>query len=390
MKAVGLMAGTSLDGIDAALVDLSRTRWGVTAELLAFETTPYSGETVRLILEASEARTGTVDKVARLNFYLGELFAEAANGIIKQAGVRPVEVEFIGSHGQTIHHLPQPVKLGPYKVRATLQIGEPSVIAARTGITTVADFRPADVAAGGEGAPLVPYVDYLLFRHPKHTRLLINIGGIANATLLPAGQGDPLAVKASDLGPGNMVIDELVRRMTNYKESYDRDGQNAARGKVNQKLLAELLASEFFSAAPPKSTGRERFGAAYVDAMIAAHPGRGKSAFLDLIATATELTAEAIVRHYRKFYEGSAPADEVIVSGGGAQNLALMEGLGRKFSPVPVMSSGEYGVPPLAKEAIAFAVLALETLKGRPANLPGATGAKRRAALGKIVPAPGA
>lgn len=386
MKAIGLMAGTSLDGISAAVVEFPPGRSGLEVSLESFHTYPYSGETVRLILEASDAKTGTVDKIARLNFYLGELFAEAALKIMKAADLTPAEVDFIGSHGQTIHHLPAPVLMGQRRVRATLQIAEPSVIAVRTGVTTIADFRPADIAAGGEGAPLVPYVDYLLFRHPKRSRFLVNIGGIANGSIVPRAAEDPTAVVASDLGPGNMVINELTARMTNFKQNYDRDGRHAARGKVNPKLLAELLANPFFALPPPKSTGRERFGAPFVQALLAAHPPAKKDDYVDLIAAATALTAAAIHQHYEKFYSRKNPADEVIISGGGAKNLTLMRLIAERFAPIPVAASDEYGVPALAKEAIAFAILALETLHGRPANLPSATGAKQQVVLGKICP----
>jgi len=388
MKAIGLMAGTSLDGIDAALVEIGRSRGRVKADLLAFKTYPYSGETVRLILEASGHSTGTVDKVARLNFYLGELFAEAAIKIMKEAGVGPDEVKFIGSHGQTIHHLPQPVKMGKYKVRATMQVAEPSVIAVRTGVDVVADFRPADVAAGGSGAPLVPYVDYLLFRSEKRSRLLVNIGGISNATMLPAGLIDPAKVTASDIGPGNMVINELVSRMTNHKEDHDRDGRYAARGKIRQKILADLLKNRFFAEPIPKSTGRETFGAGYVDAILKKQPAKNQAAYADLIATATALTAQAVHNHYQKFHAKKTPADEIIVSGGGAKNITMMRTLTELFDPVPVAASGEYGVPALAKEAIAFAILAMETVARRPSNLPGATGARKMVVLGKIAPKP--
>lgn len=388
MKAIGLMAGTSLDGIDAAVVDIKRSGKGAQVELLAFKTYPYSGETVRYILECSDPASATVDKVSRLNFYLGELFAEAALEIMKEARVKSSELELIGSHGQTIHHLPGPVKMGKHRIRATLQVAEPSVIAARTGVTTVADFRPADIAAGGQGAPLVPYVDYLLFRDPKRTRFLVNIGGIANGTVLKKGQDDPAKVEASDIGPGNMVINELCSRMTNHKETYDRDGRYAAQGKVIPKLLSELLAAGFFAEQPPKSTGRERFGAKFVDSILQSHPADKRRDYLDLIATATELTAHAIFNHFAKFHADQADLDEVIVSGGGARNLLLMQRLSELFAPVAVASSSEYGIPAPAKEAIAFAILGLETLKGRPGNLPGATGAKKSVILGKIVPAP--
>ncbi len=388
MKAIGLMSGTSLDGIDAALVDICRTRGGTKAKLPAFYTLPFSSETVRMIREASEASSGRVDHIARLNFYLGELFAEAANELIRIGGVHASEIEYISSHGQTIHHLPELVQMGSRKVRATLQIGEPAVIAARTGITTIADFRPADVAAGGEGAPLVPYADYLLFRHSKRSRFLVNIGGICNCTVLPAGPADPDAVRASDIGPGNMVIDELVRRMTNNRESYDRDGRYASRGKVNHELLSELSSIEFFTLPPPKSTGRESFGADFVDSLMESAGVWEKRGFLDLISTATELTAKLIHGHYRRFYADDVAVDEVIVSGGGARNPSLMQSLACRFGQVSVAASDEYGIPAESKEAVAFAVLGMETLRKRPGNLCGATGANKRVVLGKIVPPP--
>ncbi len=386
MKVIGLMAGTSLDGVDAALVDLTRTEAGVRVELLSFKTYPYDGETVRFILEAGDEATGYVDKVARLNFYLGEIFAEAALSIIKEARIYPSDVDLIGSHGQTIHHLPMAEQMGKYKIRATLQVAEPSVIAVKTGVTTVADFRPADVAAGGSGAPLVPYVDYLLFSHPRKTRFLVNIGGIANGTVLEAGAVDPSSVVGSDVGPGNMLIDELTARHTNMKETYDRDGRHAAKGKASAKVVSELLESGFFSEPPPKSTGRERFGARFADAFIDVHPASRSGKYLDHIATATALTAQAIFRHYDAFYRQDKPVDEVIISGGGAKNLTLLRLLTELFQPIPVATSDEYGVPALAKEAIAFAILAMETVEGRPANIPGATGADRRVVLGKICP----
>jgi anhydro-N-acetylmuramic acid kinase len=382
MKAIGLMAGTSLDGIDAALVELGRR-----PRLLGFHSLPYDAETLAYIREASDPERGTVDGVARLNFYLGELLAAAVIGLLKKTRTPAAEVAFIGSHGQTIRHLPAARKMGRHQVRATLQIGEPSIIAARTGITVVADFRPADIAAGGSGAPLVPYVDYLLLRHARRTRLVINLGGIANFTLLPAGIADPRRVAASDAGPGNMVSDELVRRMTRGAEAYDHGGRYATSGTVDRRLLRRLLARRFFAAPPPKSTGREEFGAGFVDAMLALRPARRRQDWLDLIATAAALTSSALAAHLARFHPGVHP-DELIVSGGGIHNAAIMAGLAKSFVPARVVDSGAYGIPPQAKEAIAFALLARETLRHRPANLPSATGAHHLAILGKIVPAP--
>jgi len=387
MTCIGLMAGTSLDGIDAAVVDLTRDRKRVRMQLRAFKTYAYNSETVRLVMEASDPATGTVDRIARLNFYLGELFAASAKKIMKEAGVSRDEVDFIASHGQTIHHLPEPVKMGRHRIRATMQVGEPSVIAERTGITTVADFRPADIAAGGQGAPLVPFADWLMFSHPRKSRLMVNIGGISNMTLLPASEADTSKIYATDAGPGNMVINQLVARMTGGKRSYDRNGRLARRGKVNKELLDELMEHEFMRRKPPKSTGRETFGEEYVRLMLDKTQCASHRDYQDLIATATVLSARALADLYNKFYAPLAAADEVIVSGGGAKNSTLMKVLSELFSPVPVAPSDRYGVPARAKEAVAFAILGMETLEGRGANLKGATGARRKAILGKVCPA---
>ncbi|NQT54457.1 anhydro-N-acetylmuramic acid kinase, partial [bacterium] len=264
---IGLMSGTSCDGIDAALVAVRGHGLHTRVRLVAFETVPYPASVRRLIAQVSDAATGTVDLVCRANVLLGELFAEAATAVAAQAGVDLRRVSLIGSHGQTIHHLPKARMLGGRRVAATLQIGEPSVIAERTGVTTVADFRPRDMACGGQGAPLVPYVDYLLFRHRSRGRLLLNIGGIANVTYLPPACR-PTDVLAFDTGPGNMVVDALVARLTRGRERFDRGGQRAARGTLDAGLLKRLLRHSFLRQRPPKSTGREMFGAAFADALV--------------------------------------------------------------------------------------------------------------------------
>ena len=383
MKVVGLMAGTSLDGIDAALVEIQRRR-SLRVKLLAFLTVPYTLKTRTLIQQASSPVTGTVDRVARLNFYLGELFAQAALQVIRRGRLTPEQVDLIGSHGQTLCHLPRSWRIGRYRLRATLQVAEPAVIAARTGIPVIADFRPADIAAAGQGAPLVPYVDFLLFRHPQHHRILLNLGGIANLTLLPAAVKTFTGVLASDTGPGNMVSDELVRRMTLGRENFDPRGRYAGRGEASPELLAELLRHPFFKKRPPKSTGREEFGAAFADQLVARRRPRRRQDWLDLIATAAALTAHSVFLHYRRFYAAGFRADEVIVSGGGVHNAAIMKRLAELFHPARVRPCDELGLPADAKEAVAFAVLAFETWHGRPGNLPGATGARQRAVLGKL------
>lgn len=365
-RVVGLMSGTSVDGIDAVLVELTHSGIQTRHEILAFGTTALPDGLRREVfgLFAAEA---SLDALCRVNFALGEAFAEAALDIIKQAGLKPAAVDLIGSHGQTVRHLPVD--------GATLQIGEAAVIAARTGVVTIADFRPADMAVGGEGAPLVPLVDRLLFAHPGQGRLLLNIGGIANITVLPADGGEGLAF---DLGPGNMLIDAAVAHFSNARERYDRDGERAARGRVDQVLLAELLHHDFLRREPPKSTGREEFGVA----MLADILRRGAWEEDELVATLTAFTVQSIAEGINRF----CPADcaGLWVAGGGVHNPQIMTGLQKALPDLAVASLSELGVDPDAREALTFAVLANETLMGHPGNVPAATGARRPAVLGKV------
>ena len=379
---IGLMSGTSYDGVDAALVEVRGSGLGTRVELHAFATFPYPAAVRRLVAEVSSPTGGTVDRVCQANFLLGELFAEAALGVARQAGVPIGRVALIGSHGQTIHHLPEPAALCGRRVASTLQIGEPSVIAERTGVTTVADFRPRDVACGGQGAPLVPYVDYLLFRHRTRGRLLLNVGGIANFTWLPP-RCRPEQVVAFDTGPGNMLLDALAGLASKGRQRFDRDGAMAAKGTVDQRLLRQLLRHPYFRRKPPKSTGRELFGLPFAEWLL------GEGATEDVLATATALTALSIQQAFERFVKPLGRADELIASGGGCHNRALMRALAEVFAPIPVRTTDEFGVPVDAKEAVAFAILANETMAGRPGNLPSATGARRRAVLGKIVPGRG-
>lgn len=370
--AIGLISGTSADGIDVAGVEIGGEGGAATIRVRVTLSHPYPaglGERLHALTEG-----GTVRDVCELNVTVGELFAEAA----LTAGGHLGEVDLIGSHGQTIYYIPP----GPHQQGSTLQIGEPAVIAERTGVLTVGHFRARDMAVGGTGAPLVPYADYVLFRDPARTRIVQNIGGIANATVLPAGSGID-AVYAFDTGPGNMVIDALVRMLTG--ESFDRGGALAARGTVEETLLAELLDDDFLAAPPPKATGRERYGRPYAERVLARGRARGLSPE-DLIATVTALTAETIVGQYRRFiYPRHAP-DEVIVSGGGVHNATLMDGLGRRLAPVPLRPASDLGVDSDAKEAIAFAILAHDAVMGLATNVPRATGARRPVILGAIYP----
>ena len=348
MRVAGVMSGTSLDGIDVAIVEIAGRR----IETVGFQSTPYSAATRAAILAVSDAATHT-SAISRLNFQLGELYARAVLRAVRRFG----PVKLIGCHGQTIYH---------EGAKNTLQIGEAAVIAERTGVPVVSNFRARDIAAGGQGAPLVPYVDYLLFRHPKRTRIALNIGGIANITAIPAGAAANKVV-AFDTGPGNMVIDALA-------PPYDRGGRIAARGRVNTALLDELLADSYYRRKAPKSAGREQYGAAFV-----ARLNKTGLPMEDLVATATVLTAATIALAVRPF----GPAD-LIASGGGVHNPQIMAYLAGFLPDVAISTSTDHGIDADAKEAVAFAVLAYETWRGRPANLPSATGACRAVVLGTL------
>jgi anhydro-N-acetylmuramic acid kinase len=383
MKVVGLMSGTSGDGVDAALVEIRGTGQTLKVAQLTLASCPYPPELQQRVLAAS-AR-GTVAEICHLNVVLGEWFAKAALRVIRQAGFEPAKVGLIGSHGQTIQHLPNEVDepgIGP--VRSTLQIAEPAVIAERTGITTVANFRPRDLAAGGQGAPLTPYAHFILLRDKKKSRLAVNLGGISNVTYLPAGKGLD-AVLAFDTGPGNMVMDGLVRRLTKGRETMDRGGKLAAKGKVAVGLLAKLLAHPYLKRQPPKSTGREEFGEVCVEQILAAQKAHRLKPE-DLLATCSLFTAITI-GSARRWLGG--PTDEVLVGGGGVRNRSLMGNLASVFSPVPVRTLDGAGWPSKAFEAVAFAVLAYQTFHGECANVPSVTGASHPVILGAIVPGGG-
>ena len=383
MKVVGLMSGTSGDGVDAALVNIRGSGHALKVKPLAFVSCPYPADLQRRVLAVS-AR-GTVSEICHLNVVLGEWFAKAALRVIKQAGRKPAKIDLIGSHGQTIHHLPNAVdEPGIGSVRSTLQIAEPALIAERTGIATVANFRPRDMAAGGQGAPLTPYVHYVLLRDKKRSRLIVNLGGIGNVTYLPAGKGLD-AILAFDTGPGNMVLDGLMRRLTKGRDTMDRGGKLAAKGNVAIGLLAKLLAHPYLKRNPPKSTGREEFGDAFVEQILAAQKAhRLKSE--DVLATCSLFTAITL-GSARRWLGG--PVDEVLVGGGGVRNRALMSNLSSVFSPVPVRTFEAAGWQSKAFEAVAFAVLAYQTFHNECASVPSVTGATHPVVLGTIVPGGG-
>lgn len=379
---IGLMSGTSVDGIDAALIRVEEKGYDRKIELLEFETFAYSDAVRQKIFELFLPSTGSVDKICHMNFLLGELFADAALKVIKKAKLTPDKVDLIGSHGQTIYHMPNPIQDCGYSIKSTLQIGEPAIIAERTGIVTVADFRVRDMAAGGQGAPLVAYTDFILYKEEGKTVVLQNIGGISNATVLPKSC-QINEVIAFDNGPGNMVIDEVVRRITNGRLHYDDKGSIAAKGKVNETFLNELLKDNYFNEKPPKTTGREHFGVQYVDKLMSEANKKGING-ADLIATVTALTAKSIALSYINFVIPKYGIDKVIISGGGAHNITLIEMIKTYLDGIKIFTQEDIGLDSDAKEAIAIAILANETINGNFNNIPTATGAKHPVIMGKI------
>ena len=364
----GLMTGTSMDGLDIALCRVTASP-ELSFDLVAFETVALPAD-LRDALAAE--RLGDVASIARANVALGRFFADALAGVLER---HPFEVHLIGSHGQTVWH--------EHGV-TTLQLGEPSPMAERFGCPVVHDFRAGDIAAGGSGAPLVPYIDHRLLGGRGEALLAVNIGGIANLTALPAEPGTLERLIAMDCGPGNMVLDQLASRFSAGATSADLDGRMAARGRVLPELLAELMSHPFFGQPPPKSTGREQFGPDFVDALLARTRPDGEQAWCDLMATAAELTAFGIHDSYRRHVAPGMAVGAVAVSGGGARNPEVMARLAARFTPIPVRSTDAHGLPAEAKEAIAFAILASERIDERPANVPSVTGACRPVLLGKI------
>lgn len=374
---VGLMSGTSADGVDAVLCEISGTSRGLSARVLHMARVEYTPEVRDLLL--GDLRRLDAEEVCRLNFLIAEVFAEAALKCLKEAGLTPADVDAVSSHGQTLTHFPRPDH-PVLPVRATLQVGDISVLAQRTGILTVGDFRPADMAQGGQGAPLVPYVDFALLGHESLSRVVQNIGGIGNCTYLPASCSIQDVV-AFDTGPGNMVVDALASILTDGRLNMDEDAKMALAGRVDGALLARLLDNPYFRMPPPKSTGREDFGIQYARSIVEQASGLSSE---DLIATASELTVATIARSYRDFILSKGPIDQVIVGGGGARNPYFMKRLREEFPEVQVMTHEDAGIPDQGKEALAFAILGNELLMGQPNNVPSATGARKPVVMGKI------
>jgi len=399
----GVMSGTSADGINVALVKLSGSGFDTRFELVAHHEYPYPRPVRRAVLAAMNAPRASVADLARLNFVLGELYASAVLATQKKAGMK---IELVGCHGQTLYHQGEPAPYLGKKIAATWQTGEGAIIAARVGAPVVSDFRPADMAAGGKGAPLVPFLDYLVYRDAHVGRIVQNLGGIGNLTAIPAG-ASPEQVVAFDTGPGNMVVDAAMERL--YARPFDRDGRVAAKGRPLEAILKVVLKHPFLRRKPPKTAGREEFGREFV-ADFLRRCGRARKE--DVVATATGLTARSIGEAVKRFVlaagrrqdsrrdrgpqnarfwrsgvgDAGATFRDYVVSGGGAKNRTLITMLRAEVEPLglTLRSSEEFGVPSAAKEAVAFALLAYETWHRRPSNIPSATGARRPAILGKI------
>ena len=387
MRVLGLMSGTSADGIDAALVRISGAPPEISAEFEAHHHVPFRPFVRETVLRLANGAPTTTAEISELNFLLGEELARAALAASKKWRIPMNEISLIGSHGQTVFHLGAAARIqGKVRAPSTMQIGDINVIAERTGVTTVGDFRPADMAAGGQGAPLVPFVDYLLYHDAKLGRAALNIGGIANVTVIPGG-AKPGDIFAFDTGPGNMVVDALVEQITRGKASYDRDARVALSGRTIPELLLRLMREPYLRKKPPKSAGREQFGKPYA-AELLAWGHRHHAGPADIVRTATVFTALSIADAFRRLILPRTDVDELIVTGGGAKNPLIMAQLAAAIPGIEIIPPTHFGVPPEAKEAFAFAALAYETYQGRPSNVPSATGARHPVVLGKVVHAP--
>lgn len=374
------MSGTSLDGIDTALVDIDANG---KINLVAFVTYDFPDRVRERLLDISSHTKCNIHELSSLNYYLGEIFADSAFKIAKEAGIPMDGIDLIGSHGQTLFHFPTPRQEGDYTIRSSIQIGEADVIAERTGVSVVSDFRARDMAAGGEGAPLTPYFHFQLFKdRPGEIRVIVNIGGISNITLLPATGIEH--IRAFDTGPGNILIDGLIERISGGRMKMDKDGRMAAAGRVIPALLARLMDIDFIKAHPPKSTGRDLFGRECINQLLGElQQGMDKN---DLIATTTAFSAKSLAYNINKFMMQNNKIQEIIIGGGGAHNTTLVSMIKKEMLPVPVIGFNEAGINGDAVEAMAFAFLARETMLGNSSNLRSVTGATQAVVLGKISP----
>ncbi len=377
LRVIGLMSGTSADGMDAALVDISGFGLDTKVTTLGFVSLPYPEEIRKEILRLASGKEGGSHDLCLFSFLLGQLSLEACLTVCEQAGAPKESIDLVGSHGQTLWHIPKAEDYLGRPVRGTLQLGEASVICEGLGCPVVSDFRVRDLAADGQGAPLVPYAEYLLYRRPDQTVGLQNVGGIGNLTVLPQG-GTPEDTFAFDTGPGNMVMDQLVERFTDGKQRYDENGAMAAQGACDEALLAWMLQDPYLKKAPPKSTGREYYGKEYVDTLL--HQAAGLKPE-NILATACRFTAECIRVAIDRFCP--AQPDYLVIGGGGSRNPTLMRDI-RRALHLPVLVNEDLGYDSDAKEAVAFAVLANECVHGSANNMPSVTGARHPVVMGKI------
>jgi anhydro-N-acetylmuramic acid kinase len=377
-RIIGLLSGTSVDSIDAVLVRVTGSGYSTKLKVEDFSTLAIPQKVKMAIFRNSDRATAKIDEITKLNVIVGALFADAALKIMRKNKLTASMVDLIGSHGQTIHHLPLPTEFEGFRVKSTLQIGDPSVIANLTGVTTVGDFRIADCAVGGDGAPLVPILDHIMFTDKKVNRILLNIGGISNFTVLPKASSKKM-VTAFDTGPGNMIIDGMMYHL--FKKSYDKNGLIAKKGFVDPGLFTFLLEDSYYKAKPPKSTGREHYGMGFQKKILKRAEGLSK---YDVVRTVTEFTAYSIWTNYKQFIEAKTPVKELIVSGGGAQNPVIMRSLKNYFSGAKVRKASDFGINTNNKEAVLFAILANECIEGNSANMPAVTGSGREVILGKI------
>jgi len=380
MRVAGLISGTSVDGIDVAIVDIRGAAGRTRLHLKAFRTVPYPRAVRGALLAACNAHGISVAEVSQLNFLVGDLFGRAVVTVCEAAKIPLRSLDLVGSHGQTIYHQGRKSNTHGFRVASTLQVGEPALIAERTGAVTVADFRTADMAAGGQGAPLVPFMDYIVCRHARRGRVALNIGGIANITLIPPA-AKPEQVVALDTGPGNMILDALAAHFSAGRRHYDHGGRMALRGRICRPLLSALLADPLFRRPAPRSCGREEFGREFVTGLLR-RQRRLRLSNADLMATAAALTADSIAAAIRRFARG--PMHDLVISGGGLHNRFLVERL-RSETGLRIMTAEDFGIPGDAKEAILFAILAYHTFRKIPASIPSATGARHPAVLGKVV-----
>lgn len=377
---IGIMSGTSLDGVDVALVEIEGNSTFTKIDLVGFLEYPFPKGLKNMLLKNSVKESSNVEDLSQLNFLIPNVYFDAINALCENLNFSIDNVDLIGTHGQTIHHLPVKQEYLGYNISSTLQIGDPAVLAKLTDIITVGDFRTGDIALGGEGAPLVPYFDYILFHSHQSNRALLNIGGISNFTILNKELGLQ-EVLAFDTGPGNMLIDTLTKKL--FNKDFDKDGEIARSGKFNDSFFKALVSKDsFIEKKPPKSTGREYYGERFLSELLHQFADVSKE---DCLHTATMFTAYAIYRNYDKFVKYETEIDELIISGGGAKNKFLYECLTKEFGPdVELKIIDDIGVSADAKEAICFAVLANETISGNPTNIPRTTGASRPTVLGKI------